>query len=143
MRFPNPRAVPSTHELCILGVQRLTETAHSAMNGGMQTLVRRFRRSTPAMPAAPAAPAITVTRYTRVGCHLCDLAAKPVARLVAATPGATSRIVDVDTDPNLQARYGTRVPVVTATVRGQETVLAEGKVSEVWLRRALAALREA
>lgn len=119
---------------------RLTETAHGAMNGGMQTLVRRFRRSTPAIPAVPA---ITVTRYTRVGCHLCDLAAKPVARLVAATPGTISRTVDVDTDPDLQARYGTRVPVVTVTVRGQETVLAEGKVSEVWLRRALAALREA
>jgi len=110
------------------------------MNGGMQTLVRRFRRSTLVMPAAPA---LTVTRYTRVGCHLCDLAAKPVARLVAATPGTILRTVDVDTDPDLQARYGARVPVVTATVRGQETVLAEGKVSEVRLRRALTALQEA
>lgn len=112
------------------------------MNEGMQTLVRRFRR--PAS-AASRAPTITVTRYTRAGCHLCDLAAKPVARLVAATPGATLRTVDVDTDPELQERYGLRVPVVTVAVgnHGQETVLGEGKVSEVWLRRALARLQEA
>lgn len=102
------------------------------MNGGMQTLMRRFRR--------PAPPALTVTLYSRAGCHLCDLAQKPVARFVAATPGTTLRVVDVDSDPGLRERYGLRVPVVTATVAGQETALAEGKVSEVWLRRAYTAL---
>ncbi len=102
----------------------------------METLLRRFRR-----PSAAAPPALTVTLYTRVGCHLCDLAKKPLARLVAATPGAALRVVDVDTDAALVAAYGLRVPVVTATVGERETVLAEGKVSEIRLRRALDALR--
>lgn len=66
-----------------------------------------------------------------------------MARLVATTPGATLRVIDVDTDAALRARYGLCVPVVTATVDGRETVLAEGKVSELWMRRTLAALREA
>jgi len=108
----------------------LTEAARGAMNGGMQTLVRRFRRPVP--------PALIVTLYSRMGCHLCDRAKKPVTRFVGATPGAILQVVDVDTDPDLCARYGLRVPVVTATMAGREMVLAEGKVSEVWLRRAFA-----
>lgn len=100
----------------------------------METLLRRLRRP----PIAP--PSLTVTLYTRAGCHLCDLARKPLARLVAAMPGAALRVVDVDSDNALGAAYGLRVPVVTALVDGQEAVLAEGKVSEIRLRRALDAL---
>lgn len=99
----------------------------------METLLRRLRR--------PPIPTTTVTLYTRAGCHLCDLAKKPLARLVAATPGAALRVVDIDTDAALVAAYGLRVPVVTASRDGQEAVLAEGKVSEIRLRRALDALR--
>ncbi len=98
----------------------------------MKTLLRRFRRSL----AAP----VTITLYSRVDCHLCDLAKKPVARLSASYPGVTARTVDVDMDAVLRDRYGLRVPVVTATVDGIETVLAEGKISELWLRRAFADL---
>jgi len=115
-----------------MGLRILTEAARGAMNGGMQTLVRRFRR--------PAPPALTVTLYSRVGCHLCDLAEKPVTRFVGAMPGATLQVVDIDTDPDLSVRFSLRVPVVTATITGQEMVLAEGKISEVWLRRAFATL---
>lgn len=96
----------------------------------MNTLLLRLRR--------PSAPPIVITLYTRAGCHLCDRAEQPTARFVAATRGATFRTVDVDSDDALRARYGVRVPVVTATVAGRETVLAEGKVSALWLRRALA-----
>jgi hypothetical protein len=98
--------------------------------------VHRFRRS----PVSPVAP-ITVTLYGREGCHLCELAEKPVSRAVAATRGAVLRHVDIDTDDALRARYGVRIPVVTATVAGEERVIAEGKVSDIRLRRALAALR--
>lgn len=53
--------------------------------------------------------AATVTVYTRVGCKLCEHA----ERVVAAHAGeAAVELVDVDTDPELQARYGVRVPVV-------------------------------
>lgn len=83
---------------------------------------------------------LVVTLYTRAGCHLCDEARKPVARAVAATAGATLRVIDIAAQPEDEARYGERIPVVTALVRGEEQVVAELKVSDLWLRRALSAL---
>jgi glutaredoxin len=52
-----------------------------------------------------------VTLYTRVGCHLCETAE---AVLVAerAASAFLLEVVDVDTDPELDRRYGVRVPVV-------------------------------
>jgi glutaredoxin len=48
---------------------------------------------------------------TRVGCHLCVIASETLAR-IAAEAGVVPRETDVDTDPELQAEYGDRVPVV-------------------------------
>jgi glutaredoxin len=48
---------------------------------------------------------------TREGCHLCESAATTLAG-VAAEAGLEPVAVDVDTDPELQAEYGDRVPVV-------------------------------
>jgi glutaredoxin len=48
---------------------------------------------------------------TRVGCHLCEQAAATLAR-IAAEAGLEPVAVDVDADPELQAEYGDRVPVV-------------------------------
>lgn len=101
----------------------------------MKVLVRSFRRR------SPTPPVLIVTLYGREGCHLCELAEKPVARAVAATRSAVLRHVDIDTDDDLRMRYGQRIPVVTASVGGDERVIAEGKVSDIRLRRALAALR--
>ena len=51
-----------------------------------------------------------VTLYTRVGCHLCETAEAVIRELA---PGrAEIRLVDIDTDAELQARYTVRVPVV-------------------------------
>jgi glutaredoxin-like protein DUF836 len=48
--------------------------------------------------------------YSRAGCHLCDeMHAALRARLGEDFPVA---IVDVDADPDLQMRYGERVPVL-------------------------------
>jgi glutaredoxin len=47
----------------------------------------------------------------RAGCHLCTTAAETLAR-VGAEAGLTAREIDVDSDPELQAEYGDRVPVV-------------------------------
>ena len=52
-----------------------------------------------------------LTLLTRAGCHLCATAAETVAR-ISAEAGLTPREIDVDTDPELQAEYGDRVPVV-------------------------------
>ena len=48
---------------------------------------------------------------TRASCHLCDVAAETLER-VAAEAGVVPESVDVDADPELQAEYGDRVPVV-------------------------------
>jgi glutaredoxin len=48
---------------------------------------------------------------TRQGCHLCDVAAETLER-IGAEYGTVPEAVDVDADPELQAEYGDRVPVV-------------------------------
>lgn len=87
-------------------------------------------------------PHLTVTLYTRAGCHLCDEAKKPVVRAVTATDGATLRVVDIAGHADLEARYGQRIPVVAIPADGADRVLAEGKISDLRLRRALSALGE-
>jgi glutaredoxin len=52
-----------------------------------------------------------LTLITRVDCHLCDVAKEEIAS-VAAQAGVEYRVVDVDSDPALQAEYWDRVPVI-------------------------------
>lgn len=52
-----------------------------------------------------------VTVYTRVDCHLCEIALAQVES-IAAGSGATWAAVDVDADPDDRAEYGDRVPVI-------------------------------
>jgi glutaredoxin len=56
-------------------------------------------------------PAPRLRLLTRSGCHLCEIAAETVAR-IAGEVGVEADTVDVDADPELQAEYGDRVPVV-------------------------------
>lgn len=53
--------------------------------------------------------------YQRDDCHLCDLALSVLAQ--AGIPGLDS--VFIDDDPTLEARYGSRVPVLV-DARGTE-----------------------
>lgn len=86
------------------------------------------------------APPLVLTCYGKAECSLCDKAKVPIGRLVASSCGAIrAEWVDIQSDPALQARWGERIPVVCAG----ETVLAEGKISAVRLRRAIAALPRA
>ena len=48
---------------------------------------------------------------TREGCHLCETAAATLQG-IAAEAGLVAVALDVDADPELQAEYGDRVPVV-------------------------------
>ena len=48
---------------------------------------------------------------TRTGCHLCEVAAETLAR-IGAEAGLDPVAMDVDADPDLQAEFGDRVPVV-------------------------------
>jgi glutaredoxin len=56
-------------------------------------------------------PAPRLQLLTRAGCHLCAAAAETLERIGAAA-GLVPQLVDVDADPELQAEYGDRVPVV-------------------------------
>ena len=79
-----------------------------------------------------AGPGPTVVLYTRAGCHLCEDAERVLLAEQAATPFRLQR-VDVDRDPELQRRYGVRVPVVA--VDGAE--LFEYEVPAALLRARL------
>jgi len=59
------------------------------------------------------ATATTVTVYTRENCHLCADALATVRAVAASVPEAVEiNEVDVDTDPELAATYGERVPYI-------------------------------
>jgi len=67
--------------------------------------------------------------YSRQGCHLCDDAAALLARYHLAF-----ETIDIDADPQLQARYNECVPVVV--IDGKERF--RGRVDELLLRRLIA-----
>ncbi len=71
--------------------------------------------------------------YSRQGCHLCEQALETVAR-VCAEVGTAYEVVDVDTDPALQAEYGEQVPVTLVDGRRHDF----WRVKESRLRAALA-----
>jgi glutaredoxin len=52
-----------------------------------------------------------VTVVSRQGCHLCEVAEADVARICGEL-GVEWAVTDVDTDPELRAEYGDRVPVI-------------------------------
>lgn len=75
-----------------------------------------------------------VTFYSRVGCHLCDDARAVVAR-VCADLGESYVEVDVDSDPDLEDRFGEEVPVTFVDGRQHDF----WRVDEGRLRAALGA----
>jgi glutaredoxin len=75
---------------------------------------------------------LRVVVYTRRGCHLCAAAWRQLRR-AQRRHGFRLEAVDVDTDPELAARYGTSVPVVTVNGR----VRFRGAVNPVLLARLL------
>jgi glutaredoxin len=75
-------------------------------------------------------PEIEVVLYTRQGCHLCDIAQETLVR-----HGLHCQLVDIDLDPELQAKYDLCVPVVA--INGRERF--RGRIDELLLRRILSA----
>ena len=63
-------------------------------------------------------PAHRLTVYERAGCHLCDDMVATLAEWQAELGFEIER-VDVDSSPDLAARYGAKVPVL---VRGSSEV---------------------
>jgi len=73
---------------------------------------------------------INVILYSRPGCHLCDEMKAVVNRVARQTPIALEEI-DITTDPALENRYGTEIPVLM--VDGKKA--AKYRVSEGELTR--------
>lgn len=59
----------------------------------------------------PVTEAPRLELLTRADCHLCVVAAETLQR-IAGEAGLVAAERDVDTDPDLRAEYGDRVPVV-------------------------------
>ena len=73
-----------------------------------------------------------LTLMTRPGCHLCD-DMRTVVAAVRRTRAIELREVDISTDPALERRYGSDIPVLC---RG-DLVIANHRVTEAELIRAL------
>lgn len=74
----------------------------------------------------------TLLLYMRAGCHLCEetrdtLQAALEARVLRGEPIARVREVDIDTDPELKARFNDLVPVLA--LNGTELPLAMGRLA--------------
>ena len=69
-----------------------------------------------APPRAPSLAAMKLALYQRDDCHLCDAALDVMAQ--AGAPDFES--VWIDGDAALEARYGTRVPVLRDKATGAE-----------------------
>ena len=59
---------------------------------------------------------VKLTLLVRAYCHLCDEMREALAPLTVEN-GATVELIDVDTDPRLEARWGDKVPVLLAGPR--------------------------
>jgi glutaredoxin len=78
---------------------------------------------------------VEVVMYTRQGCHLCDDAWKMLEDLRQRNRLHLTQ-VDVDDAPELQQRYGNRVPVLV--IEGKERMW--GAINRVLLERQIRAL---
>lgn len=72
-----------------------------------------------------------VTLYSRPGCTLCDEARRDLEAL-ETDYGFTLRVVNVDDDPELAARYGAHIPVVA--IDGEPVLMT--RVSRIRFRKA-------
>ncbi len=55
---------------------------------------------------------VTILFYTRVGCHLCQVAEKTL-RDAQSELGFAVTVIDIDSDPALRALYNDDIPVTT------------------------------
>jgi hypothetical protein len=78
-----------------------------------------------------AAPELTL--YSRPGCHLCD-EMKLVIGPIAAEFGCAVTEIDISSDPDLEAEFGTDIPVLA--INGRKAF--KYQLTERQLRRKLA-----
>ena len=54
------------------------------------------------------------TVYSRADCSLCERMLEDLAELLGPEAAAAVQVVDIEGQPELERRYGTRIPVLTA-----------------------------
>jgi hypothetical protein len=54
------------------------------------------------------------TVYSRADCSLCERLLEELAGLLGPEGAAAVQVVDIDGQPELERRYGTRIPVLMA-----------------------------
>jgi glutaredoxin len=54
------------------------------------------------------------TVYSRAGCSLCEHMLEELAELLGSPAAAAVQVVDIEGDPELERKYGTRIPVLLA-----------------------------
>jgi hypothetical protein len=54
------------------------------------------------------------TVYSRADCSLCERLLEELAGLLGPEAAAAVEVVDIDGQPELERRYGTRIPVLMA-----------------------------
>ncbi len=94
------------------------------------------RRSAPARTADAGEP-VVLTLLSRAYCHLCDEMEAALAPLVARH-AARLVVLDVDSEPALEARFGERVPVLIAGRPGAGVELCHYRLDSAAVERALA-----
>jgi hypothetical protein len=52
--------------------------------------------------------------YSRADCSLCERMLEELAGLLGPAAAAGVQVVDIDGDPELERKYGTRIPVLLA-----------------------------
>jgi glutaredoxin len=79
----------------------------------------------------------SLTLYGRAWCHLCDDMRAALAPLLAEF-GAQLDVIDIDSDPELEARYNDWVPVLVH----ENVELCHYHLDDARVRSALATARE-
>jgi hypothetical protein len=54
------------------------------------------------------------TVYSRADCSLCERMLEELAEVLGPAAAAAVEVVDIDGDPELERKYGTRIPVLLA-----------------------------
>jgi hypothetical protein len=54
------------------------------------------------------------TVYSRADCSLCERMCEELAELLGPQAAVTVQVVDIGGQPELESRYGARIPVLTA-----------------------------
>lgn len=113
--------------LCLLVALGLSAFGWFAMTNG--PISEDERRGTSWNPTRPGRRFRSLIVYSREGCHLCDEAIELLQLYSTLLPPIQE--VDIDTDPALQKRFDTEVPVVEFDGK----VRFKGSVSVLLLRR--------